>query len=129
MKTFPIVAFVFLLAGCSSNNGSPPDHAEKQRRAAGTALVAISEDPASPEGLFARKCGVCHAGGRLYPGTRALEIRGVKPAVLLDRTDLDKAYVEQVVRNGLGSMPPFTPTALSDSELVAITKLLSDKRK
>ena len=40
--------------------------------------------------------------------------------MLLDRENLNEAYVQTVVRNGFQMMPPFRPTEISDRELEAL---------
>ena len=69
--------------------------------------------------LFEQKCAACHDSAGW--GTRALA-RRVRPgqAELAVRKGLTADYVRYVVRHGVGSMPPFTPTDLSDAELRAL---------
>lgn len=101
--------------------------------AAASALVALASANAQGEGqakaladapapartgadLFASKCALCHQKGGW--ATRALAKRvPLDQAELLNRKDLPADYVKQVVRRGIGSMPQFTPTDLSDEEL------------
>ena len=85
--------------------------------------------PASPAGddLFAAKCAACHASGGW--GTRALA-RRMPPdrAELLRRPAVPAALVKLAVRRGIGSMPPFTPTDLSDDELDRLARWLETRR-
>lgn len=69
--------------------------------------------------LFEQKCAACHDSTGW--GTRALA-RRVRPgqAELAVRKGLTADYVRYVVRHGVGSMPSFTPTDLSDPELGAL---------
>ncbi len=46
-------------------------------------------------------------------------------AELRKRRDLPPAYVEYVVRHGVGSMPQFTPTELTDAQLAALAQWLA----
>ena len=88
--------------------------------------------PGQPPGyaLFQMACAVCHGSGPGKPGTRALaaKYKGATPALLEERTDLNPAYIKQVVRQGLYVMPFFRKTELSDADLNAITAYLSRKR-
>ena len=61
------------------------------------------------------------------PGTQALQARyrGTKPAALEQRTDLTREFVTVVVRRGLGAMPFFRPTELSDDDLDALVAYLT----
>lgn len=90
-----------------------------QALAGGTAFSG-----ADAERLYAHKCAVCHASGPLYPGYLALKARGVAQPTLAERSDLNAAYVKHVARNGLNSMPMFTPIQLPEAELDAITAWL-----
>lgn len=89
---------------------------------AGLALAAANAQPAgqapvrSAEDLFAAKCSHCHEKGGW--GTRALAKR-VEPEVaeLRKREPIPSEYLKYVVRRGIGSMPQFTVTDLSNEEL------------
>jgi mono/diheme cytochrome c family protein len=100
------------------------------------------KDPVLKRGkvLFHARCQACH--GKLpensrpalfnlpvMPGTWALQnkYRGTLPAMLEERMDLTPEYVAFVVRRGIGSMPFFRPTELSDDELVALSAYLTRK--
>ncbi len=94
-----------------------------------SAIVARPGD--SPGYLaFQRECAVCHGTGPAKPGTRALRAKyaGKVPALLEQRTDLQPAYVEYIVRHGVSVMPPFRKTELSDADLAAIAAYLARKR-
>jgi mono/diheme cytochrome c family protein len=88
--------------------------------------------PGQPPGyvLFQMSCAVCHGAGPGKPGTRALaaKYKGATPALLEERTDLDPAYIKQVVRQGLYVMPFFRKTELSDTDLNAIAAYLARKQ-
>jgi mono/diheme cytochrome c family protein len=81
-----------------------------------TAALATSTVCASdrtPEKVFEDTCAYCH-GHYIAPGITVIEQilgRGLPPA-------LTKTYV----RNGLGRMPAFRVTEISDSELEALAK-------
>ena len=51
--------------------------------------------------------------------------RGASDALLEKRTDLVSAFVKSVVRNGLGSMPAYCRTELTDTEVDAIVAYLT----
>ena len=77
--------------------------------------------------LYREHCGICHLEGGT--GTFMLARRLSKERALLEsRDDLSSAFVAQVVRHGLASMPRFTRVELPDGELQAIESYLSAKR-
>ena len=80
---------------------------------------------------FQLACSVCHGTGPGKPGTSALaaKYKGATPALLEERTDLNPAYIKQVVRQGLYVMPFFRKTELSDADLNAIAAYLTRKRQ
>ena len=85
--------------------------------------------------VFKTWCQACHApqsptSPRLA-GTMVLEQRykGTKPGALENRTDLTPALVAAVVRNGVGPMPFFRKTEVSDADLKAVGAYLSRKSR
>jgi mono/diheme cytochrome c family protein len=107
------------------------------RRAGAVALLALGTLAAAGEGsapldarrlegqwLFQATCSYCHAPGGW--GTRDLARRlGAERSVLLERTDLDPAYIRIVVRRGLNSMPAYTPTDLTERQIASIADYLT----
>lgn len=94
------------------------------------ATSAQSPTPSVQEGqsLFHARCGMCHLPGGT--GTFMLGRRlGQVNALLAERTNLDAAYVKQVVRTGIVSMPRITRAEVTDAELQAITDYLTRKRE
>jgi mono/diheme cytochrome c family protein len=66
--------------------------------------------------IFAETCVYCHDGQGW--GTRSLARRSAPgQEELLKRAFLPPVLVRHVVRHGIGSMPQFTPTEISDEEL------------
>jgi len=61
------------------------------------------------------------------PGTAALAVKykSAKPAELERRTDLTPEFVSTFVRKGVGIMPPFRPTELSNDDLKALGAYLA----
>jgi mono/diheme cytochrome c family protein len=92
----------------------------------------VTAKPGQPPGYlqFQMACSVCHGTGPGKPGTSALaaKYKGATPALLEERTDLNAAYIKQVVRQGLYVMPFFRKTELSDADLNAIAAYLTRKR-
>lgn len=77
--------------------------------------------------IFERHCIHCHGPGADMAGTQQLTLtRGEDKALLTERNDLAKEYIEYVVRNGLRAMPPFVPSDLTEKDLAALTAYLSD---
>ena len=62
-------------------------------------------------------------------GTMVLTRRlGKEKSVLAERADLDPAFTKAIVRHGMGIMPGFKPTDLSDAELDDLAAYLGRKR-
>ena len=97
-----------------------------------TAIVPIAalsqtEEPRAPEQVFSTRCAYCHDAAGC--GTRALARRMPESeAPLLDRKDLPPAYTVYVVRRGIGSMPQFNPSELTDTELEDLANWLANRR-
>lgn len=68
-------------------------------------------EPREPEYLYARTCGYCH-GHNIAPIIRG---RNLAPAV-----------TAAIVRSGMGAMPAFKPTEITDAELEALSQWLSE---
>lgn len=81
----------------------------------------------SPEQMFAQTCARCHGPGGW--GTRELAKRSAPgEAELLQRKTIPADLVRFVVRHGVGSMPPFTPTDLTDDEVNRLALWLERRR-
>jgi mono/diheme cytochrome c family protein len=94
---------------------------------AALALPAAATDNAdkwTPQAFYADRCERCH--GASGWGTRTLARRVPAGQVeLTRRTALPAAYIVYVVRHGAGSMPPFTPTELTDRQLAELSAWLA----
>jgi mono/diheme cytochrome c family protein len=76
--------------------------------------------------LFEATCVYCH-NARGF-GTERLRTRLPEDrSIITERTDLDPAYIRTIVRNGLASMPAYTPTDLDESQIKAIAAYLTRK--
>jgi mono/diheme cytochrome c family protein len=88
------------------------------------ACAAGPSGPSPAEDLFNTHCGICHL--EMGPGTIMLGRRlGPERALLNERLDLDAAYIKQVVRGGIGGMPPQTRVDLPDAQLDAVAAYLT----
>lgn len=83
-----------------------------------------ADDFAKAKALYDERCGtVCHAKGGI--GTFNLERRlGAENSILAERTDLNAALIEHVVRHGINSMPYLTRAEVPDAELKLISAYL-----
>jgi (+)-pinoresinol hydroxylase len=88
---------------------------------------AVAADGPSGERVYQRWCVHCHSAGRGNPGTQSLQTKykNAVPAVLIERTDLQPAFVALSVRAGVMSMPPFRKTEITDAELAALSKWIA----
>jgi (+)-pinoresinol hydroxylase len=93
------------------------------------ACVATAQEPQQVRGkaVFDQWCAPCHGTGPGKPGTAALEAlyKGVKPALLEERTDLVPELTRTFVRNGVSIMPFFRKTEISDADLDALAAYLA----
>ena len=82
--------------------------------------------------VFTRNCAPCHGrgpgddGSPNLPGTARLEARykGATPGALELRSDLNGDALLLFVRNGIGPMPMFRKTEVSDADVDAIAAYL-----
>ena len=98
---------------------------------AGSAASIAAQQQTAPvrsaEEIYTSRCIHCH-GARGW-GTRVLARRVPDgQAQLTSREALPAALTRLVVRRGIGSMPQFTPTEITDAELAALADWL-DKRR
>jgi len=77
--------------------------------------------------LFKEKCGMCHQGGGM-----AMIILGrrlpTEQVPLENRSDLQAAFIETVVRNGFGVMYPISQGEVSKQQLASIAGYLVKKQ-
>ena len=77
--------------------------------------------------LFEHRCSLCHRQGGT--GTFMLDRRlGAAESLLEQRNNLTEAYVNTVVRWGVGSMPRFSRGEITDQELEKIVAYLTDEQ-
>jgi mono/diheme cytochrome c family protein len=95
------------------------------------AAAAAPTTPMAPDGaqdraiaVFNRVCTSCHAPAGWATRTLARRMPADQ-APIANRRDLTPDFLRAVVRNGIGSMPRFTPTDLSDREIDALAAWLS----
>jgi mono/diheme cytochrome c family protein len=88
-----------------------------------------AQQPGDGKVVFDKWCTPCHGDGPGKPGTAALQAlyKGVKPAMLEQRTDLAPEFTRAIVRTGVSVMPFFRKTEISDAELDALSKYLAHK--
>lgn len=106
-----------------------------------TAQAAVASPAAAPHvvkadlpgrAIFEHQCAPCHAAGPgddgapMLPGTMALARRyqGELPGELELRDDLDGDTIRLFVRNGIGAMPMFRKSELSDADVDAVAAYL-----
>ena len=103
--------------------------------AASLSVAAQPEDPQIAHGrqVFERQCAPCHGQGpgddrsEMLPGTAALAEKydGTRPAALELRDDLPAPVLGMFVRRGVGAMPPFRPSELSDADISAMAAYIA----
>lgn len=85
------------------------------------------------EAVFRKVCAPCHGAGPgndgspMLPGTAKLQAKyqGAVPAAVEQRRDLTADALRVFVRNGVGAMPRFRKTEISDEDLEAMAAWLS----
>jgi mono/diheme cytochrome c family protein len=94
-----------------------------------SAALAQTDEQKAGAAVYTTRCAGCHAATPGNIGTMVLAKRlGKEQSVLDQRTNLDATYVATIVRHGLGIMPGFRPTEISDAELAQLTAYLTRKR-
>lgn len=95
------------------------DETPTSEKAAGASPYAGGGSSAAPDGkaLFTDNCGSCHT----------LSAAGTSGTVgpNLDEVDLDAVVIEDVIREGSGTMPSFEGE-LTDDEITAIAEFVAD---
>lgn len=88
----------------------------------------VGADELTGKQVYSNWCAGCHMDSPFAPGTIQLEhTRGPDMAVIEQRSDLTEQSVRQLVRKGLGGMPLFRRTEISNADLdVLIEYLVSD---
>lgn len=92
----------------------------------GIAAGAAAQDAqvAAGQRIYDATCRYCHAAN--LTGTRMLELRLGRDRALLElRSDLSGPYIELVVRQGIGSMPWYRYSELTDAELASVVAYLT----
>ena len=89
-------------------------------------LLAQEPDHDPGKATFDKWCTPCHGSGPGKPGTMVLAQRygTSRPALLEERTDLTSEYLTTFVRNGIGVMPQFRKTEITDAELAQMIDYL-----
>jgi mono/diheme cytochrome c family protein len=93
------------------------------------AAAAHAADAApSGKAVYDHWCAPCHAPGPGHPGTQSLQVKygGKTPAVLIERKDLTPQAISTFVRTGVLSMPPFRKTEVTDADLAALARYVTD---
>jgi mono/diheme cytochrome c family protein len=130
------------LLGMAAASADPASSADSAWLPLPSEHDAVSSDPLEKRGqeVYDQRCVACHGAipeeifGPTFlppmPGTQVLRARygDALPAELERRTDLSREYITAVVRTGLGSMPFFRPTELSDEDLEALVAYLTRDR-
>lgn len=85
--------------------------------------AATAQELAEGEALYNDKCLYCH--NIQGTGTTMLGKRlGEEKALLSERTDLNDQYIKTVLRYGVGSMPWYRRTEITDADAAAIARYL-----
>lgn len=136
MKTSVVLlASAALAIGVSAQETAPPP-SSNQARAATSDLPEMAKMDIQATGdelgeaVYDKWCSICHSPGP-YPGTIALTERyeGTDiPGVLVERTNLQPAFVKLIVRKGVANMPDFRKTEITDAELDALADYLSKQQ-
>jgi mono/diheme cytochrome c family protein len=97
-----------------------------------TLAAAAELEPLNPQqqqgkALFEATCNYCH-NARGFATERLRTRLPEERSIIAERTDLDPAYVRTIVRNGLASMPAYTPTDLDEAQIKAIAAYLTRAR-
>lgn len=100
---------------------------------ASVATLAGGAEPLTPEqqqgkALYEATCNYCH-NARGFATERLRTRLPEDRSILADRTDLDYTYIRTIVRNGLASMPAYTPTDLNEAQIKSIAAYLTRSKE
>lgn len=99
-------------------------HKGHNRNAMSMGAIQDHSAKSPAEALFVEKCGMCHR--QMGMGTVLLSRRiPAGQAMLEQRNDLTRAYIESAVRGGIGNMPRITRGEVSDQQLGIIAGYLA----
>ena len=90
--------------------------------------MAVSAEP-SGQSVYEKWCLPCHRAGQVGAVQLQQRYKGVVPAVLTERTDLQPALISVLVRRGGQVMPIFRKTEISDADLEALATYLTTSAK
>lgn len=126
-----LITLVIMLSACGGDEPARIDPAPEVKPKSNSELPPkVTTTPAAPvpvvdpllltdgRRIYAHYCTDCHDAGAGHPGTMRLGVRlGAEKSELKAREDLTQDLVKSIVRNGLGMMPPFRPSEITDAEL------------
>jgi len=96
------------------------------------ANVALAQDESADPGklVYDKWCTPCHGAGPGKPGTMVLAQRygDSLPALLEEREGLTRDYLVAFVREGVGVMPRFRKTEITDADLDALVDYLAERQ-
>ena len=87
-------------------------------------IAANSADKWPPQTFYADRCARCHGPSGWATRTLAKRVPAGQ-AELTRRAQLPASYIAFVVRHGVGSMPQFMPTELTDRQVAALAAWLA----
>jgi mono/diheme cytochrome c family protein len=128
LKSFLIILFILILAGCGAPETPPVDQVSPEEEIqeevpTKEATEVQEEDPTDEppevqeidaEAIFAANCARCHGADR--SGGRG-------PALLPERLTKDPAIYQTTITNGSGGMPSFN-NKLSSDEISALVEFI-----
>jgi mono/diheme cytochrome c family protein len=93
----------------------------------GFTLQVQAEDLPRGKVVYDRYCSACHNPGN-WAAFKLTQRNGEKLALLEQRTDLSSALVITAIRSGIGNMPPYRLTEVSNADAQAVADYLTRKR-
>jgi mono/diheme cytochrome c family protein len=86
-----------------------------------------AEDQARGKVVYDKFCSHCHNPGN-WAAFKLTQRNGEKLALIEQRTDMPAALVMTAIRNGIGNMPPYRLTDISNADAQAVADYLTRKR-
>lgn len=96
-----------LLTACAASYEVP---AWAQSQPITTASSGDAKLATGPKGTYSRICGYCH---------------GAKVAPVILGLNIPPVAIQTIVRSGMGAMPAFRPTEISDADLKRLSEWIS----
>jgi mono/diheme cytochrome c family protein len=91
-------------------------------------IGSVSAEDITGKQVYENWCHQCHMPSPFAPGTIQLKhTRGEALSVIENRREFPEEYTRMIVRRGIGGMPNFRRTEITDEELDMLAEYMAGK--